>query len=164
MASPPLFVDNHRPVIQLYGPDPTTALWDDPASLWGDPRTQWDDAATAYAWRDVQCQVTAFVSTWGADAGDGVLAQSAAGTLTLNTYDPDRLLDPKNPDSPLAKSRAIGSPVRLVQPPVLTSTVIGYGYVDELTYDYASHTGQLTAADEIATTAGCFSFRSIVIA
>jgi hypothetical protein len=146
---PPLFVDNALPTIELYGLAGDVGVWDDPLTTWDGAGDVWADATSgAPAWRSVACQVSAFSSSWGADEGQGVLAQSAAGTLTLRTYDPDRILDPANASSPLRRELVIGTPVRLVGPgPV---GVLGYGYLDEVEYRYEDAGGTLVAADEVA--------------
>jgi hypothetical protein len=145
---PPLYVDAYRPTIEVYGPPAGVGLWDDPASTWDGPGDVWTDTATAApAWRSVACQVSAFSSSWGADQATGVLAQSAAGVLTLKTYDPDRLLDPSNTASPLFRETRIGTPIRVTLAP---AGVLGYGYLDEIDFRYEDSAGSITAADDIS--------------
>lgn len=132
-------------------------IWvhDESASRWGvatwatGPATGTEGIWSASGWTDVTPEgVTAHVR-FGASRGErGILARQEAASWNIETYDPDRRLDPGNPDSPYAPQLLPGLPIRISHRGIVART----GVVYELSYSVKGpdYTGQILATDTIA--------------
>lgn len=127
---------------------------DESASRWGTatwatgPATGTEGIWSAAGWHDVTPLGVAAHLMWGSRRPDrGILADQDAATWNVQTYDPDRSLDPGNPDSPYYPQLLPGLPIRISH----GSTVIRTGYCDEITYAVArpDYQGQIIASDTI---------------
>lgn len=128
--------------IELYGPGLNHARWD--IALWG--TAVWAEMN----WQDVTPQSMNAQASWGADDGaQGVLAMAAAGTWNVRTYDPDRKLDPSNPQSQFQSVLKPGSRVRVRYNGTQTRTVAS-GIIDTITYSVDDETGSIRATDGIS--------------
>ena len=129
-------------VIELYGPPPGHARWG--IANWG------EDVWTTLDWQSVLPQSLNAKASWGSDdASLGILSQAAAGTWTISTYDPDRLLDPANAQSPFQSVLHPGSRVRIRYVGTETRTV-KRGIIDEVSYNVRDETGAIRATDGVS--------------
>lgn len=130
--------------IEIFGAESEAARWD---------VAQWDvDTWAALGWHDVTPESMVAEIIWGADDPSGVLTVTAAGTWTVRTYDPDRLLDPSNGNSPFIGSLKPGRPMRIthVNPDTSEVRVVRTGLIDEITYNMKEKTGMLRGTDGIS--------------
>lgn len=134
--------------IEIFGPDGGAALWD--VALWD------EDVWAGLGWRDVTPQSVNVETIWGADDPSGVLTVTAAGSWTITTYDPERLLDPSNGASPYVASLRPGRPMRIthIDPVTLAVRVVRTGLLDEVKFSLADLTGSLRGTDQISLMAG----------
>jgi hypothetical protein len=133
--------------IEVLGAVPGSAKWDE---------ALWDNAAWAlFDWQDVTPQSMNAQVSWGADDPAGVLTVAAAGSWSIRTYDPDRLLDPSNGGSVHAQAIKPGKPIRLSY---INETnerrVVRQGLIDEVDYDLISRQGTLRGTDNIQLLVG----------
>jgi hypothetical protein len=77
----------------------------------------------------------------------GVLSVAAAGRISINTYDPARILDPSNQASPFWFALTPGTPFRVSYAGV---GVIRTAFLDRVTYAQAADAGVLEGSDGIA--------------
>jgi hypothetical protein len=135
-------------------------IWvhDESASRWGTatwatgPATGTEGVWSAAGWQDVTPQGVMAHVKWGAQRSErGILADQDAASWNISTYDPDRVLDPGNPDSPYAPQLVAGLPIRLAHRAIVVRT----GIVTELSYSYRApdYEGRILATDAIATMA-----------
>lgn len=140
---PPLSaIDTVR--IELYGPPAeSTVFWDS---------ARWDQAAWggAIGWQDVTPQSLNAQISWGTDDNMGALSVTAAGSWTIATYDPDRILDPANYNSPFATVLKPGGLVRIMYRDAQTEEVVRVGFIDEVEFNIMSKTGSIRASDGIS--------------
>jgi hypothetical protein len=101
-------------------------------------------------WVDVACQVVSARATWGSNKSRGILSQADAGTLELELYDPDRILDPTNTASQFYGILRPGTWIRLVFDNGGTRFVIRSGYIDSLTHTVSTKTGNIRANDWVS--------------
>src|SRR6187431_2720227 len=114
------------------------AKWDE--ALWAGPK-----------WREVTAQIMNLQMTWGADDNQGALSTPAAGSWSLVTYDPQRLLDPANIESPFASFLRPGGLMRILYRASDNSIrSIRKGYIDEVEFDIASMQGKIRGSDGIS--------------
>lgn len=137
-----------RAILEIY-------VHDEDASRWG-TATWATGAATgtegiwsAAGWQDVTPQgVTAHI-IWGSREPDkGILARQNAASWNVETYDPDRILDPGNADSPYYPQIVAGTPIRISH----DTTIIRTGLIDRIGYKYKApdYRGQLLCTDTIS--------------
>jgi len=89
--------------------------------------------------------------TWGADDNQGALSIPAAGSWSVVTYDPQRLLDPANPNSPVYAYLKPGGAVRVIfKDESDTENIVRVGFIDEITHDIATGAGTLRAMDGVS--------------
>ena len=135
--------------IQLFGPyQDTSAMtkWD---------QANWDDAAATWAnllgWQDVTPQSLNCQISWGTDDNMGALSVCSAGSWEVATYDPQRLLDPANFNSPWYRVLEPGGLVRIAYTDgVLNDETVRVGFIDEIEYDIAEKIGSIRASDGIS--------------
>lgn len=113
-------------------------------------RTVIGATAVGDVWSDVACQVVSASATWGTSKSRGILSQGDPGTLQIDVYDPDRLLDPTNTSSPYYGILRPWLWVRLVFDNGTKRIVIKSGYVDSISHSISSQTGSIVANDWIS--------------
>jgi hypothetical protein len=128
---------------------------DEDASRWG-VATWATGAATGTegiwsgaGWQDVTPEGVQAHIIWGSRrAAFGILAAQNGASWNVETYDPERILDPGNFDSPYYPQLVAGTPIRISH----DSHVIRTGYIDRLAYKHKDpdFRGQLLATDTIA--------------
>jgi hypothetical protein len=119
-----------------------TALWD--RSVW--PKVDW---------RDITPQSMVAKITWGADDPSGVLTVPAAGSWTIETYDPLRLLDPSNGASPYAVAIRPGKPIRLTYiNAAAEKKIVRQGLIDEIDFNLTTLKGTLRGTDQVQLLVG----------
>lgn len=128
--------DPSRAIVEIYVNDPDGPRWD---------VAEWDEATWASAgWVAIDYLVTRVSVVDGTDQADrGILASPRASKFDCDTYDPDRHLDPNNPDSPFAGQLVAGLPIRLRH----RSTVLRTARVRTVEYSHDLVGGRITASD-----------------
>lgn len=129
-------------ILEIYVGDPLGARWDE---------ALWDvDTWAGSGWVDVTPQGVFAVVSWGVDRPErGILADTVAGTWEVATFDPERILDPSNADSPYVGFLVPGLPIRLSH----RSRIIRTGIVQTMRYTFSSGTGRIRATDKVALAA-----------
>jgi len=122
---------------------------EDDVARWGEAR--WGQSTwPLFAWHDVTPQSVVMKCSWGADDPQGVLTVSAAGSWSITTYDPKRLLDPSNGASPNAQALRPGKPLRLsYYDGTGVRHIVRQGLIDEVDYDLATGKGSLRGTDQV---------------
>lgn len=129
-------------MVELFGPPPGSARWDDVG--WGS--LTWVD----FAWQDATPESVNVKTNWGAgSAAQGTLTVPEAGTATVTTYDPDRILDPSNAGGPFASVLKPGTKFRVRYVGAATRDVFN-GRLDVVTYSIQSQRGMVRALDGTA--------------
>lgn len=131
--------------IELFGPAAGHSKWG--VALWG--VGTWAELT----WRDVTPESMNVTTAWGAATPAGVLSVPEASGFTVRTYDPDRILDPSNPDSIYVSVLRTGTPFRVSYLGSVTRRV-RTGTLDEITYNIDDATGMLRAYDGVSLAAG----------
>jgi hypothetical protein len=131
---------------------------DEDATRWGTATWSADAIPTGTegiwsgaGWQDVTPQgVTVHVITGARRPERGILAQQEAASWLVTTYDPDRVLDPGNPDGPYAPQLVSGVPIRVRS--AHSGTVAATGVIDRISYRHRGpeYRGTITATDAIA--------------
>ena len=135
--------------VQVLVPAVGGSRWDQ--VVWG-PATAppavgvWSDLT----WQTVDCQITEAAWTWACQRDVGILSVAEAGSLDLQTFDPDRQLDPANVTGPFFRQVRPGTAIRILGPDPIVLSPVWTGWVDELSYDVANQTGRLRCTDPIA--------------
>ena len=120
---------------------------------------KWDQAhwdtdvwGTIAGWQDVTPESLNVQISWGTDDDHmGALSVSAAGSWTVATYDPQRILDPSNYNSPFANVLKPGGLVRIVYRDNQGFTeVVRVGFIDEIEFDIMEKTGFIRASDGVS--------------
>lgn len=114
-------------LLEIYAASPGSSRWG--IALWGQGR--WASAG----WQDVTPQGIDVRISWGSREPElGILSRPEAETWQVNMYDPERILDPANEDSPYHADLVPFLPLRLSHRGVIIRTgyaeSIGYGYKD----------------------------------
>jgi hypothetical protein len=142
MASLPPLKAIGKVKVEIYGALPGSAKWDE--AIWG--QSTW----SAFGWMDVTPQSMVARVSWGADDPTGVLTIPAAGAWVINTYDPQRLLDPSNGRSPYATSMRPGKPLRVSYiDATSTRRIVRQGLIDEIDFDIMEKRGTLRGTDMV---------------
>lgn len=126
-------------IIEIFGPAAGVSRWGQ--ALWD--QSDWGDLD----WRDLTPQSMVMKLSWGADDPAGILTVPAAGGWSIETYDPDRKLDPSNANSPYGASLRPGRPMRLGVVNAGVREVIRVGVIDEVQYDLKEKRGTLRGTD-----------------
>jgi hypothetical protein len=141
MSLPPLPAIG-RVHVEIYGALPGSAKWDE--AVWGE--STW----SIFGWMDVTPQAMGVRVTWGADDPTGVLTIPAAGAWVIQTYDPQRLLDPSNGTSPYATSIRPGKLVRVSYIDATSARkIVRQGLIDEISYDIVEQRGTIRGTDVV---------------
>jgi PKD repeat protein len=127
------------PLIEIYAAEAGAARWD---------IATWDDAVwSTAAWQDVTPQSVDAVIVWGSTRPElGILSKPSAGAWSITTYDPERLLDPANDESPYFGDIEPNLPVRVTH----RGLVIRQGLAESIEYEYSTDIGRLRVYDNIA--------------
>ena len=130
-------------LLEIYVAEEGAYLWD---------VATWDDAIwSTSGWTDITYLGVMADVSWGADNAErGILAPTAAGVWTVDTHDPDRILDPANAGSPYHTELVPGLPIRIS---VAGRRVLRTGIVDTMAYSHAQRGGRIRATDKIAVMA-----------
>jgi hypothetical protein len=108
------------------------------------------EIADAGVWKEITPQSMVVKVSWGADDPTGVLTVPAAGSWNVNTYDPQRLLDPANVTSPLAAFIRPGKGIRLSYINLQGARkVVRQGIIDEVDYDIATKRGSIRGSNMV---------------
>jgi hypothetical protein len=111
--------------------------WPAPAAL--------EPSWTVQSWVSIACEVIEAEYAWGANRALGILSVANGGSLTIRSYDPDGILDPTNPESPVAADLFPGSYVRLTY----QGQAICFAILDTLTYSNALSEGIIGGTDPV---------------
>ena len=130
-------------ILEIYVHDESAPRWD--VALWDE--AVWSGAG----WQDVTPEgLTAHV-IWGSSFPErGILADQDAQSWYVETYDPDRVLDPGNGDSPYWPQLVSGVPIRISNS--VSGHVIRTAIIDRIRYKYKApdYRGIITASSTIA--------------
>ena len=126
-------------LIEIYASEPGSARWD--VALWDE--AVWSTAG----WQDVTPQSVQATVVWGSSQPElGILSRPSAGSWSIDTYDPERRLDPANEDSPFFGDLEPGLPIRITH----RGLVIRQGLVESMSYEFADDSGFIRVQDNIA--------------
>lgn len=129
-----------RALIEIYVPDPEAYRWGE--AIWGPPSV-WSTAQ----WTDITMLCVSADIQWGVSRPDaGILSDTEAGLWTVITYDPDRVLDPANEDSPYYPAITYSLPIRISH----RNRVIRTGFCESISFSYESDFGEIRATDHVA--------------
>ncbi len=129
-------------VIEIYVAAANSARWG--VALWG------EDLWSSAGWVDVTPQSVEAVVRWGSHQPErGILAETEAGSWRVDTYDPERLLDPGNLDSPYATDLRAGLPIRIRH----RGTIVRQGICETIAYFHKDKQGGIRATDNVSTMA-----------
>ena len=143
---PPLPAIGHIRV-EIYGALPGSGKWDE--AIWG--QSTW----AIIGFIDITPQSVVAQVSWGADDPTGVLTHPASGSWVVNTYDPERLLDPSNGNSPYASTIRPGKPIRLSYINSLAERkIVRQGIIDEVEFDLTEKRGVLRGTDFVQLMVG----------
>ena len=137
--------------VQVQGAFAITAsgmLWDDHS--W-DEKTWNADATADSVWVNLDCQTLTASVRMGASQTNGVLTRYEAATLLLEMYDPDRLLDPLNPDGyarfgRLRQRAGLRMTASHVSDPAAVYPLFT-GFLESLEFTWSDLTCRIVAAD-----------------
>jgi len=139
-----------KAILEIYVHDEDATRWG--TAEWGDnPPTGATGIWSGAGWQDVTPQGVRAHIQWGSRRPErGILADQDPASWRVETYDPDRVLDPGNPDSPYAPQLVAGVPIRISH----NGGVIRTGEIDQLAYAYKGpdYRGDILASDTIAIT------------
>jgi hypothetical protein len=128
-----------RAIVEIFVDDPNGAKWGE--ALWG------EDVWPAAGWEPIDDLSLSASVTNGTNRGDqGIVAEPVAGSFTVDTFDPERILDPANEDSPYWGQIVPGLPIRLNHRAVTFRTAT----LTDATYSLELEGGRLAAADAIS--------------
>lgn len=129
------------PIIEIYVRDVNADRWG--TATWGEPSI-WSGAG----WQPITAESVVADIRWGTDQPErGILARSAADVWVVQTYDPDRILDPSNEASPFWPDVTPGTPIRVNHREVTLRT----GVIETAEYGDADHFGRIRATNARTT-------------
>ncbi len=126
-------------LVEIYVAEAGAARWD---------VATWDDAVwSTAAWTDVTPESVTATILWGSNRPElGILSKPNAGSWSIDTYDPDRVLDPANADGPYYTDLLPGLPVRITH----RGLVIRQGIAEAITHEFHDDSGIIRVQDNIA--------------
>lgn len=126
-------------ILEIWVADAGADVWD--VALWD--TAVWSGAG----WQSITpWAINADVQFGATRAEAGILHDQEPAIWVVETHDPERVLDPSNPDSPFYPELVPGLPIRLSA----AGRVIRTGRVDRLWYRHAVGGGRITATDAIS--------------
>jgi hypothetical protein len=126
-------------LIEIRAASPGSSRWG--IALWG--VGTW----SAAGWQDVTPQSVDAVVRWGShQPGAGVLAETEAGSWIVDTFDPERLLDPGNADGPYHADLRAGLPIRIRH----RGTIIRQGVAESILFQHADTVGGIRVTDAVS--------------
>lgn len=126
-------------IVEIYASAVGAARWG--VAHWGE-----DVWATA-GWVNVTPQSIDAQIRWGSHSPErGILAETEAASWIVDTYDPERLLDPGNPDGPYATDLRAGLPIRIRH----RGTIIRQGVAETIAYFHQGSRGGIRVTDAIS--------------
>jgi len=146
-------------ILEMIAPPQSADIWD--VAVWGTDSWSgaavWDVAVWGVAtwldndWLDVTPESMHVKYSWGADTGAlGVLSMTVAGHLIINTYDPLRILDPSNPNSPVVGTLRPGTPLQLRFAGPTEGRTVKVAAIDTINYSINTQRGLITAIDGVS--------------
>lgn len=133
--------------IELLGPriDDPYNKWD--VAVWDDPEADWTPVKS---WHDVTPQSVHAQVSWGTDDIAGALSIPAAGSWAIETYDPQRLLDP-SANGIYQDYLQPGGLIRLLfRRDGFADEVVRTGFIDEVEFNMATKVGSIRATDGVS--------------
>lgn len=126
-------------LIEIYASEPGSARWDE---------AEWDEAEwSAAGWQDVTPESVQAVVQWGSSQPEmGILSRPSAGSWSIDTYDPSRLLDPANEEGPYFGDLEPGLPIRISH----RGLVVRQGVAESISFGFADDRGFIRVQDNIA--------------
>ena len=137
-----------RAILEIYAHDEDASRWGTATWATG-AATGTEGIWSAAGWQDVTPEGVNAHIMWGSrDPDKGILHRQSAASWNVETYDPERILDPGNEASPYFPQIVAGIPIRISH----DTLVIRTGYVDRISYKYKSpdYRGQLLCTDTIS--------------
>ncbi len=126
-------------VIEIYAAAPGSARWG--VAQWG--VGVWSSAQ----WVDVTPQSVDATVRWGSHSPqDGILVQTEPASWLVDTYDPDRVLDPGNPSTPYAADLRAGLPIRIRH----RDTVVRQGICETIAFYHKHSAGGIRVTDNVS--------------
>jgi len=142
--------DPPHAILEIYVHDEGATRWG--TATWGDdPPTGTTGIWSGEGWQDITPQgINAHVTFGSTRAERGILARQEAQSWLVTTYDPDRVLDPGNVDSPYYPQLISGVPIRLSN--AGSGRVVRTAVVDRISYQYKrpDYRGTILASSTIA--------------
>ncbi len=111
-------------------------------AVWGPPSV-WSSAG----WVDVTPQSVDAVVRWGSHSPEaGILTETEPASWIVDTYDPDRLLDPGNADGPYHADLRAGLPIRIRH----RGTIVRQGIAEQILFQHKDHVGGIRVTDNVS--------------
>lgn len=125
-----------RAILEIKATSPGADRWDE---------ANWDEGRwSSTSWQDVTPYAIEVQIQWGSDRPEfGILSTPNAATWAISFYDPDRVLDPANEDSPYAHDLQPLLPVRLRH----NEKIIKQGFLETGSHRYSDGTGYWRVMD-----------------
>lgn len=126
-------------LLEIYTSDPASPRWD---------LANWDEANWgASGWQDVTPYGVDVTIQWGVTRPElGILARPDAANWAVDFYDPFRIMDPANADSPYYSDLRPGLPIRVTHRGVVIKT----GVADVIGHSLRDDTGLIRGSDIIS--------------
>lgn len=126
-------------LLEIWTSEPGSAEWG--SAQWG------VDTWGVAGWQDITDIGVSVDIRWGTTNPDaGILADQAAADWSVELFDPDRKVDPANPDSPYYPDIVPGLPIRLSHRGVVVHT----GQAETIIRRYSEGMASIRATDNIA--------------
>ena len=148
LAAEPPVIEPGKAILEIYAHDEDASRWGTATWATG-AATGTEGIWSAAGWQDVTPEGVNAHIIWGSRSPEsGILAKQNAASWNVETYDPDRILDPGNFDSPFYPQLVAGLPIRISH----DALVIRTGYIDRIAYKHKDpdYRGQLLCTDTIA--------------
>lgn len=131
-------------VVEIRAAAPGSSRWGSAKWGTGSPTSgRWSPAG----WQDVTPQSVDAYVRWGSHSPErGILTETEAATWIVNTYDPERLLDPGNTDSPYATDLRAGLPIRIRH----RGTIVRQGVAESIAFYHRDTVGGIRVTDLIS--------------
>jgi hypothetical protein len=137
-----------KAILEIYVHDESASRWGTATWATG-PATGTEGIWSAAGWTDITPEGVLVHVRWGAQRPErGILADQDAASWKVDSYDPDRRLDPGNDSSPFYPQLVPGLPIRISH----DGFVIRTGLCDVIGYSFHApeYQGTILATDTIA--------------